>query len=660
MQGALGAARQCVIATIMGVVVALTSGHVVQAQSVPATVDSARAAHARGDTERAIALYRDVVRADSSSREALRELAQLYGTQGKWQDALPLARRRAALGESDFALERDLGQWLVWSGSNDEGLVHLRKAIALAPDSASVRLALGQTLTWNPRTRDEGLAVLYTLERERPSDRAVRRAIASPLTWNPVTRREGVRRLATLVREDSSASLLTEYANVLSFASETRSEALRQYERLSRLSPGSLDAARGRVKVLTWSRRPNDGLHAVDSALLRFPTDTMLLESRATLLSDVGRHAEAIEVLRGLVERAPANVGLQERLGYALLAAGDRAEARRVASRLPSTDTPTAPDWIRRGAAPALGVDVAYQSNSFGLQLARMLVDVSTAVAVGTRLSVIAGRTRYVVPSDTFNSNNVSVVLERRAARLLLLRAQAGAEQYEDTPSSWSSAGEAEVAVGADGSIRAFGQRAPVEDSRRSASGVTIGGRVIGQVRANTAGLAVRLPTFGTGFRLTASAGLGLYTGFELRDNMRRDFTVSALRSVAVGDGGTRVEFGVGYSFLDFEFDANRSDSSVPANEIGNYWSPSNFGNASGSIGLSVPITGRLTWRADGSIGRLVSGATTTRGRTSILGTTELRLVGRSGWDLTAGTFYIDNLSGFILRQSRAGVRHSF
>ncbi len=635
--------------------------HRVHAQTSNATLDSARAASRRGAVDRATLLYLNVLQSDSASRPALRELSDVYSSQGKWRDALPYVKRLSALGESNFVLERELGQWLAWSGETDAGLVHLRTAAALAPDSLSLRLALGQTLTWTPRTRAEGLSTLRELERAKPTDREVRHAIASALTWDPSTRPEGIRRLSALVREDSmSLELMTEYADVLSWVTETRGEAMQMYEAIIARSPGNVAAARGRLNVLTWTGRAREALALADSLLIRAPNDSTLLLGRGSLLVQVGRPGDAVAILRPQLARAPGNTQLAEQLAYALLAAGEFSEARKVASRLVETTYPSAPDWVRRGAAPIAGFDVVVAHTSFGLTLTRALANVSVPVATGTRFTLSGGPTQYIAPNEHFVSGSVSAAIEKRATSITLAKLQVGAEQYQNAPTGWSAAAEIQTSLNGRGSLNFFVRRAAIEDSRRAASGVTENGVFYGQVRANSTGLVLRLPAVGAGIAVLGTAGIGVYTGEGLRDNMRREFSLSATRGVGLGTGNARLEVGAGYSYFGFEFDANRGGPNDPRNEFGGYWSPEDFGNAFVSLGLSVPINGRLTWRTDGSVGQLVSGRNAAPNANSFNANTELRLVGRHGWDGSAGFFYLDNLGGFRLQQARLSIRHAF
>ncbi len=622
-------------------------------------LDSARAAAALGATPQAITLYQAAIRADSSARSALRELSGLLSSNGRWTEALPLARRLSALGVSDFSLERDLGQWLSWSGQSDSGVIHLRKAVAFAPDSFELSLTLGQALTWNPPTRAEGIAVLRALERRTPDDPALRHALASALSWNPSTRGEGLRRYATLVRDrPTDLSATVDYADALSWVADTRPEAMQLYARVAERDARNSRALLGRLNVLTWTGRSNAALALADSLLVAAPNDTALVRSRGTLLMQVGRPREAVTVLRDLIARAPSDPKLNEQLAYALLASGHLREAHALAGTLPEGAGPGAADWVRRGSAAAVSVDAVSTHTSLGLTLNRVVATISYPLSTVMRVSISGRPTWFRAPSGSFTSNALGVAVDGKLPGLRSARAEVGVERYPNAADAWSASAEGEAQLGHNATLRAIARRAAVEDSRRAASGQTDGGRFVGPVRANSGTLVLRLPELPGGLVFASTVSLGTYTASALRTNIKREANASLIRPIPFG--GLRVEVGVGASYLGFTFDANRSAAFAPANEVGGYWSPKKFGNAYASLGLSVPVTGRVTVRADGALGRQISGLQAGFSATNIAAGGEARIVGHQGWDGSLGYLYLDNLGGFRLRQFRAGLRHAF
>ena len=622
-------------------------------------LDSARAAAARGATPQAIALYRAAIRADSTARPALRELSGLLSSNGRWPEALPLARRLSALGVSDFTLERDLGQWMSWSGQSDSGVIHLRKAVVFAPDSLELILSFGQALTWNPPTRSEGIAVLRSLERRTPDDPALRHALASALSWNVSTRGEGLRRYATLVRDrPTDLSATVDYADALSWVADTRPLAMQLYARVAERDVRNSRAVLGRLNVLTWTGRSSAALALADSLLVASPDDTALVRSRGTLLMQVGRPQEAVTVLRELIARTPSDPKLNEQLAYALLAAGHLREAHALASTLPKGAGPGAADWVRRGSAAAVSVDALSTHTSLGLSLNRVVATISYPLSAVMRVSISGRPTWFHASSGSFASNALGVAIDGKLPGLRSARAEVGVERYPNAADAWSASVEGEAQLGRSATLRVIARRAAVEDSRRAASGQTESGRSVGPVRASSATLILRLPELPGGLVFASTLSLGTYTASALRTNIKREANAALIRPIPLG--GLRVEVGAGVSYLGFTFDANRSSAFASANEIGGYWSPKGFGNAFASLGLSVPVTGRFSLRADGAFGRQVAGLQAGASVANVAAGGEARIVGHQGWDGSLGYLYLDNLGGFRLRQFRAGLRHAF
>jgi len=626
---------------------------------VTPAVDSARAALYGGNFDLAMQWFDRAIARDSNDLAALRESAAALSGRGRWREALPRVHRLTQLGINEPQLNHDYGLWLTWKGEIDSGAVYLRRAIAQAPDSLGWRLVLGQALTWNPRTRPEGVEVLRSLEKERAPSVALRHALASALAWDPPSRGEGIRRYEALLRENpGEIDVLVDYADVLSWIVDTRDEALKLYADAARQQPENARAAIGRLNVLSWTGRTGEALTLADSLMTASPGNAEIQRTRGSLLLQLGRVNEAVQVMRPLVTAAPNDLKLREQLAYALVAQGSFREARATARLLPEGTAPGAPDWVRRGASPAVGIDGLYTSTSFGLRASRFSVAASSPITATQRLTVSAGPVLFDAPNGSFNASFFTAATSGRIGRLPDVRTEVGLERYEDAPTAWSARVEASRQVRGSGTVRLAVRRAPVEDSRLAASGERVNGVFTGQVRANALDFGLRIPELAGGFGMQLSSTVAAYTGRALRTNFRRDATGTITRVIPLG--APRLETGLGVSLLSYVFDANRSPAVAPANEVGAYWSPTNFGNAILTLGLSLPVTGRVTVRLDGTAGRQFAGRVAGFTAFNVAGGADLRWIAKRGWDLNSGFLYIDNLGGFQLRQWRASVRHAF
>jgi len=649
---------------VMGMLTAVAaSARTAYAQVTPPPVspaiDSARTALYAGNFDLALQLFDRAIARDSNDIVALRESAAALTSRGRWREALPRARRLTQLGVNDAQVNHDYGLWMTWMGETDSGAVYLRRAITQLPDSIGWRLTLGQALTWNPRTRPEGVALLRALEKERAPSVALRHALASALAWDPPSRGEGIRRYEALLRDNpGEIDVLVDYADVLSWIVDTRDEALKLYADAARQQPENARAAIGRLNVLSWTGRTAEALTLADSLLTASPGNAEIQRTRGSLLLQLGRVDKAVEVMRPLVAAAPRDLKLTEQLAYALLAQGSSREARAMARQLPEGTAPGAPDWVRRGASPSLGIDGVFLSTSLGLRASRISAAASAPLTASQRLTLSAGPVFFDSPNGSFNASFFTASTIGRIGALPDVRAEVGLERYEDAPTAWSARLEASRPVRGSGTIRLGLRRAPIEDSRLAARGELVDGVFTGQVRANALDFGLRIPELAGGFGMQLSSTVGTYTGRALRTNIRRDATGTITRVIPLG--APRLETGLGVSLLSYAFDANRSPAVAPANEVGGYWSPTNFGNAILTLGLSLPMTGRLTLRLDGTAGRQFAGRIEGVGAFNVAGGADVRWTAKRGWDLNTGFLYIDNLGGFRLQQWRTSVRHAF
>ncbi len=649
------------IVSLLGITLAWST--LLQAQtrvpSAPVTpaVDSARAAIARGAFDDAIRWYDRALAADSLDRTALRESARLFSGRGDWQRAMPRLGRLVAIGEDDAVLNFTYGQYLAWVGRRETSLVFLRKAVAAVPDSMSWRFALGQTLTWSPSDRAEGLRILQDLERTRPSDIAVRQAIAATLAWDPAKRNEAMRRFQALLRDEpTSIAIRLDYADALSWVVDSRDAAMRLYLEVQRDDPRNTRAAMGRLNVLTWTNQNSAALALADSLLATKELESSLRRDRGALLLRLQRVDEAVAVLLPLVDSLPQDYMLLEQYGYALLAKGSFSEARRIARRIPEGSAPGAPDWIRRGAAVATGVDGVVTNTSFGLKTFRLAANASTPISRTQRLSATAGPVRYDSPTGSFDGSFATLGVTGRVGSWRDTRAEAGIEQFSGAASAWSLRAEGTRPLNGGGSLAMVVRRTAVEDSRRAARGESVDGVFTGQVRANAVDINLQMPELGSGFGVQFASTLAAYTGRALRTNYRREGTLMLTRPIPVG--AQRLEAGLGLIGMSYTFDANRVDS--PRDEQGQYWSPTKLANAVVKVGVSLPITGRLVARMDATGGRLLAGALPGTNVLNFAGGGTVRWTGFRGWDLATGFLYIDNLGGFQLRQWSASIRRAW
>ncbi|MGH2627238.1 MAG: tetratricopeptide repeat protein, partial [Anaerolineales bacterium] len=132
----------------------------------------------RGQADRALALYREVVAAVSEDPYVRTSLAKLLEGQGRWSEALPQYQAAERLAPNHAGLRFDIGHAYVRHGLMREGVTALEAVVVNAPRWTAPRVHLAQMyaqLGSPDRAREQYRQVL-ALE---PANEAARRALAA-------------------------------------------------------------------------------------------------------------------------------------------------------------------------------------------------------------------------------------------------------------------------------------------------------------------------------------------------------------------------------------------------------------------------------------------------------------------------------------------------
>jgi protein O-mannosyl-transferase len=103
----------------------------------------------QGDTDGAIAHYRQAVELRPSYAEAHYNLGRLFAQKGQLDDAIAHYEKALEINPADAEAHNNLGATLFASGRVDEAITHYRKAIALQPDYADASCNLASALLSN-------------------------------------------------------------------------------------------------------------------------------------------------------------------------------------------------------------------------------------------------------------------------------------------------------------------------------------------------------------------------------------------------------------------------------------------------------------------------------------------------------------------------------
>jgi tetratricopeptide (TPR) repeat protein len=264
------------------------------------------------DSERALSYLHQVLDADPSNRTAYAEIERLLTEQERWHDLIDLLDRRADLeakgGDARAELTARAAVAEIWAkrlGSPESALETLEKILAREPNHAPSLLALA-------RIHESG-------ERWGEAREALEKATGSAAPGKETS--EIQYRMGRILAAEGGAPGDVEARYLQALESDPANiEALEALEELARKS-GNMSQL---VQILELRERllGDDGKRKA------------VLTEIANLHTALGEPAQAVGPLQRLAEMAPGDLGVQENLGKALVAAGRIADGERILTAL--------------------------------------------------------------------------------------------------------------------------------------------------------------------------------------------------------------------------------------------------------------------------------------------------------------------------------------
>ncbi len=259
-------------------------------------LELARLGEARGSKIDAIRHYRRAIRIDPSSKEALGRLLDILASQGRFEEAEPLATKLLELHPKDIAANHGMAKVFLHKGEYESALKHLKAAERMAPEDVSIQVDLG-TIYAAGKMPSEAEAHYRNALRLDP-----KKAVAH---WNLgllyASAEEPEKALAQFrsymkLRPDEPSAHRT---MAILLGSLGRTEAATQHlKKLVELSPDSVWGYQELARNQADQGLAPEAIETCKALLVRWPdrTDAMML--LAELLDSRGSHAAAISTYR--------------------------------------------------------------------------------------------------------------------------------------------------------------------------------------------------------------------------------------------------------------------------------------------------------------------------------------------------------------------------
>jgi len=535
-----------------------------------------------------------------AAQDSLSSRARQLAASGEFRQAasswrLVLGSRpddRSALGGLVDALEA-MGDWR-------GAVAPLDRLLALeATDPVRLRQR-GVFAVWQGDT-ERGVELLRRAVALNPRDPASHATLAQILSWSSETRDEAARNYREALKADSaSADLMVGYADLLSWDPVTRDSAAVVYRRVLVRWPGEPGARVGLANLLAWGGKPARALPTYDSVLAEVPNHRGALRGRGGALNQLGRHREAARSLERAVALAPQDAAAAGELARADLGIGRyRAARARLEGRI-EPSLRSVRDSALRATTSAAEVSGLVRRRENQLDLSRITARATGAVG-SVKLYGEYDRSELRDAGAGFRSEGYGAGMRLdRPGFALRTGGRIQAVQGLDAK-QWNGFLDVQWRIAADVSIEAGAVRSPVEESRRTMQGELDGGALRGAVHANLGHVTLALTDLPGPFDLEATVTGGRYTALGLAPNRR--LSLDGRAGMVIHRSQPWLRIGYGFAATQFDYNADPGFTQI-ASERGGYFSPAGYRRHQGIVQLSQRFGSRVLWEADARMGR--------------------------------------------------------
>jgi protein O-mannosyl-transferase len=268
------------------------------------------ALRAKGETDQAVAHYRQAAAIRPEYVEAHYNLARLLVEKGEFEDAITHYEKVLTINPDDADAHNNFGSTLFQIGRVDEAVVHFQKALAIQPDYADASCNLANALL--SKGDIDGAIVHYmACLALSPTQADAQYNLASALFRKGRTDEAIVHYKKTLELQPGNANAHANLGSALLEKGRPQ-DAIAQYREALALAPENIAAQSNLAWLLATSSDPSlrNGLEAVllaeTASRLSGGNRPLILRILAAAYAETGRFADAIETAQQALRLAGA------------------------------------------------------------------------------------------------------------------------------------------------------------------------------------------------------------------------------------------------------------------------------------------------------------------------------------------------------------------
>jgi len=286
------------------------------------------------ENNQAIETYKKLAALQPRALAPLMKLAALQFAAKDYNGAITALRKASALNPESLDLRRDIAHVQVAAGMSDAALAEAR-AMQKASPKDTVGFAVEGDVYAAQKKWDRAAGAYREAMKRQPSPVLLTRLHSA--LWNQGKTAEADAVAAKWVRENPRDGVVPVYLGDWALRERNYKEATRLYKQVLPSQPENAML----LNNLAWAAAQSDDASAIgyaEKAYALAPQNAAVLDTYGWLLLQKGDVKRSVELLTAAVTRAPESVELRLHLAKALIAATDKAAARKEVEALLKLD----------------------------------------------------------------------------------------------------------------------------------------------------------------------------------------------------------------------------------------------------------------------------------------------------------------------------------
>lgn len=239
-------------------------------------IQKAEETFSKGDTAKALEIYREILKISPDHLEALKRAVLFSSWEGQFDESIGYYEKAISLDPQNTQLKLKLSEVYSWNKNFDSSIKLYSDLLEENPEDAELQLKLARVLSW-AKQYQKSISEYEKILKKEPEHKEAKLGLAQVLSWKGDFKRsiDTYRKLESSYPED--VDVLIGLARVLSWDRQLK-ESEGVYRNVLEIQPDNLDAQIGLSYVLLWMGERRKALHLAEKSVEEHPQNTDALK----------------------------------------------------------------------------------------------------------------------------------------------------------------------------------------------------------------------------------------------------------------------------------------------------------------------------------------------------------------------------------------------